>query len=74
MANALIYLGIWPKTDWQAGAPSSQPALTYSHSNASVCVSVIPATQVGDWVIAVGNPVGLDSTVTLGIVSRLVNE
>ena len=25
--------------------------------------------QVGDWVIAIGNAVGLDSTVTLGIVS-----
>jgi S1-C subfamily serine protease len=28
-------------------------------------------TQVGDWAIAVGNPVGLDNTVTLGIISTL---
>lgn len=27
--------------------------------------------EVGDWAIAVGNPLGLDSTVTLGIISTL---
>jgi S1-C subfamily serine protease len=27
--------------------------------------------QVGDWAIAVGNPVGLDNTVTLGIISTI---
>ena len=29
------------------------------------------AVEVGDWAIAVGNPLGLDNTVTLGIVSTL---
>ncbi|MEL7084299.1 MAG: HhoA/HhoB/HtrA family serine endopeptidase [Cyanobacteria bacterium J06597_1] len=29
------------------------------------------AVKVGDWAIALGNPLGLDSTVTLGIVSTL---
>lgn len=29
------------------------------------------AIKVGDWAIAVGNPVGLDNTVTLGIISTL---
>jgi S1-C subfamily serine protease len=29
------------------------------------------AVQVGDWAIAVGNPLGFDSTVTLGIISTL---
>ena len=30
--------------------------------------------QVGDWAIAVGNPVGLDNTVTLGIISTLTRS
>ena len=29
--------------------------------------------KVGDWAIAVGNPLGLDNTVTLGIVLSLIH-
>lgn len=38
------------------------PVATLGNSN---------GVQVGDWAIAVGNPLGLDNTVTLGIISTL---
>ncbi|MBW4578842.1 MAG: trypsin-like peptidase domain-containing protein [Tildeniella nuda ZEHNDER 1965/U140] len=41
---------------------SSLPVVTLGNSD---------QIQVGDWAIAVGNPLGLDNTVTLGIISTL---
>lgn len=45
-----------------------------SPQNATLPVAALgdsSQVQVGDWAIAVGNPVGLDNTVTLGIISTL---
>jgi S1-C subfamily serine protease len=44
------------------GVTGSLPIATLGDSN---------QVEVGDWAIAVGNPLGLDNTVTLGIVSTL---
>ncbi|WP_338405761.1 HhoA/HhoB/HtrA family serine endopeptidase [Candidatus Synechococcus calcipolaris] len=44
------------------GATADLPAASLGDSS---------SVQVGDWAIAVGNPLGLDNTVTLGIVSTL---
>ncbi len=46
--------------------------ITPQHSNLPVArLGNSDQVQVGDWAIAVGNPLGLDNTVTLGIVSTL---
>jgi serine protease Do len=42
-------------------APQDLPTVTLGDSN---------ATQVGDWVLAIGSPFGLDQTVTAGIISK----
>lgn len=46
-------------------APNDLPTVTLGDSNAS---------QVGDWVLAVGSPFGLDQTVTAGIISKKERE
>jgi serine protease Do len=46
-------------------APQDLPTVTLGDSN---------ATQVGDWVLAIGSPFGLDQTVTAGIISKKERE
>lgn len=46
-------------------APKDLPTVTLGDSN---------ATQVGDWVLAMGSPFGLDQTVTAGIISKKERE
>jgi S1-C subfamily serine protease len=57
--------GVDPVTDLavvKISGAKDLPVATLGNSN---------DVQVGDWAIAVGNPLGLDNTVTLGIVSTL---
>lgn len=52
--------------------PSDLAVVKISGSDLPVApLGVSDQVQVGDWAIAVGNPLGLDNTVTLGIVSTL---
>lgn len=46
-------------------APKDLPTITLGDSNAA---------QVGDWVLAMGSPFGLDQTVTAGIISKKERE
>jgi len=46
-------------------SPQNLPTVTLGDSNAA---------QVGDWVLAVGSPFGLDQTVTAGIISKKERE
>ena len=46
-------------------APQDLPTVTLGESNAA---------QVGDWVLAIGSPFGLDQTVTAGIISKKERE
>lgn len=46
-------------------APQGLPTVTLGDSN---------VTQVGDWVLAMGSPFGLDQTVTAGIISKKERE
>jgi len=52
------------KTTQQDGRWEDEPLPVATFGNSDT-------VEVGEWVIAVGNPVGLDNTVTMGIVSAL---
>ncbi len=63
-------LGRDPKTDLavlRIDAPRQLPAVSWGDSNRA---------RVGDWILAIGNPYGLENTVTVGIISargRVIN-
>lgn len=57
-------IGIDKETDLaiiKIDAPRDLPVMKFGDSNAA---------QVGDWVLAIGSPFGLDQTVTAGIISK----
>ena len=57
-------IGIDKETDLaviKIDAPHDLPVMKFGDSN---------STQVGDWVLAIGSPFGLDQTVTAGIISK----
>ena len=57
-------IGVDPETDVaviKIDAPRDLPTVTLGDSSAA---------QVGDWVLAMGSPFGLDQTVTAGIISK----
>jgi Do/DeqQ family serine protease len=61
-------IGIDPETDVaviKIDAQRDLPTVTLGDSNAA---------QVGDWVLAMGSPFGLDQTVTAGIISKKERE
>ena len=61
-------IGVDPETDVavvKIDAPTDLPTVTLGDSNAA---------QVGDWVLAMGSPFGLDQTVTAGIISKKERE
>src|ERR1044072_4310777 len=61
-------VGVDPETDVaviKIDAPKDLPTVTLGDSNAA---------QVGDWVLAIGSPFGLDQTVTAGIISKKERE
>jgi len=61
-------IGIDKETDVavvKIDAPQDLPIVTLADSNVA---------QVGDWVLAIGSPFGLDQTVTAGIISKIERE
>lgn len=61
-------VGFDPETDvavLKIDSPKDLPTVTLGDSNAA---------QVGDWVLAIGSPFGLDQTVTAGIISKKERE
>src|SRR5213078_5245457 len=57
-------IGIDKETDLaviKIDAPHDLPIMRFGDSNGA---------QVGDWVLAIGSPFGLDQTVTAGIISK----